>query len=137
MKKFITRSFIGIFFGAFIAVFTTNVYILVGDFDSIDGSMFLRDSIGSIIFGWLVTIGSLYYDIRKLKLMQQTILHFLTVFILYLILALSIGWMSFTATSIFLAILIAFIVFAAFWIAFYFYFKNQARKLNDDLRKLC
>ncbi len=136
MKTFIIRSFIGIFFGGFIAVLTTDLFILFGGNQMIDGTLFLKNSVGSILCGWLFTVSSMYFENRNLKLYQQTILHFLTVTILYLILALTIGWIPFTFVNILLAILIAIVVYTIFWIAFYLYFKNQARKLNEDLRKL-
>ncbi|MEH7121873.1 DUF3021 domain-containing protein [Bacillus sp. JJ1532] len=136
MRTFTLRSFIGMFFGGFIAVLYTNLTILFGGFEMIDGSLFLKNSIGYILCGWFFTVSSLYYKNRNLKLSQQTIFHFLTVTILYLILALTIGWIPFTIQSILLTFLISIVTFTIFWIAFYLYFKNQARRLNDDLKKI-
>ncbi|KAB2336226.1 DUF3021 domain-containing protein [Cytobacillus depressus] len=136
MKTFIIRSFIGIFFGGFIAVLITNLNILFGGFEMIDGPLFLKNSIGSILCGWFFTVSPMYFENRNLKLSQQTILHFLTVMILYLILALAIGWIPFNIINILLTLLISIVVYTIFWVAFYLYFKNQARKLNDDLKKL-
>lgn len=136
MKTFIIRSFIGIFFGGFIAVLITNLNILFGGFEMIDGPLFLKNSIGSVLCGWFFTVSPLYFENRNLKLSQQTILHFLTVTILYLILALTIGWIPFNIQNILLTFLISIVVYTIFWVAFYLYFKNQARKLNDDLKKL-
>ncbi|KOR80491.1 hypothetical protein AM232_20060 [Bacillus sp. FJAT-21352] len=136
MKTFIIRSFIGIFFGGFIAVLITNLNILFGGFEMIDGPLFLKNSIGSVLCGWFFTVSPLYFENRNLKLSQQTILHFLTVTILYLTLALTIGWIPFNIKNILLTFLISIVVYTIFWVAFYLYFKNQARKLNDDLKKL-
>lgn len=136
MKTFMIRSFIGISFGGFIAVLITNLNVLIGGFEMIDGSLFLKNSVGSILCGWFYTVSPMYFENRNLKLHQQTILHFLTVTILYLILALTIGWIPFNIISILLTLLIATVVYTIIWIAFYLYFKYQARKLNDDLNKL-
>ena len=136
MKTFIFRSLIGIFFGGFIAVLFTNLNILFGDFEVINGALFMKNSIGSVLCGWFFTVSPLYFENRNLKLSQQTILHFLTVIILYFILALTIGWIPFTIKNIMLALLISIAVYTIFWSAFYLYFKNQARKLNDELKKL-
>ncbi|MEH7346547.1 DUF3021 domain-containing protein [Bacillus sp. JJ1532] len=136
MKTFILRSFIGIFFGGFIAVLYTNLTILFGGLEMIVGSLFLKNSIGSILCGWFFTVSSMYYENRALKLSQQTIFHFLTVTILYFILALTIGWIPFTIQSILLTLFISIVTFTICWITFYLYFKNQARRLNDDLKKL-
>ncbi|CRK82951.1 DUF3021 domain-containing protein [Neobacillus massiliamazoniensis] len=136
MKTFIIRSFIGIFFGSFIAVLITNLNILFGGLEMIDGPLFLKSSIGSVLCGWIYLVSSLYFKNRNLKLAQQTILQFLTVTILYLILALTIGWIPFNIINILLTLLISFVVYTIFWVAFFLYFKNQARKLNDCLKKL-
>ncbi|WP_449620758.1 DUF3021 domain-containing protein [Robertmurraya sp. Marseille-Q9965] len=136
MKTFIFRSLMGIFFGGFIAVLFVNLNVIFGDFQSIDGSLFLKNSIGSILCGWFFTVSPMYFEIRKLKLSQQTILHFLTVMILYLILAKAIGWIPFTLNRILLSTAIAIIVYGLFWIAFFLYFKNQIRRINDDLKKI-
>ncbi|MFJ5717492.1 DUF3021 family protein [Neobacillus sp. NPDC093127] len=77
MKTFTLRSFIGMFFGGFIAVLYTNAIILFGGFEMIDGSLFVKNSIGSIFCGWFFTVSSMYYENRNLKLSQQTIFHFL------------------------------------------------------------
>ena len=136
MKTFMIRSFIGISFGGFIAVLITNLNVLFGGFEMIDGSLFLKNSVGSILCGWFYTVSPMYFENRKLKLPQQTVLHFLTVTILYSIVALTIGWIPFNIKSILLTLLISTVVYTIFWIAFYLYFKNQARKLNEDLNKL-
>ena len=136
MKKFMIRSFIGIFFGGFIAVLITNLNILFGGFEMIDGPLFLKNSVGFVLCGWFFTVSPLYFENRNLKLSQQTILHFLTVTILYLILALMIEWIPFNIMNILLTLLISIVTYTIFWVAFYLYFKNQARKLNDDLKKL-
>ncbi|MEH7380254.1 DUF3021 domain-containing protein [Bacillus sp. JJ1533] len=136
MKIFIIRSLMGIFFGGFIAVLITNLYILFGDYDMIDGALFLKNSVGSVLCGWFFTVSSLYFENRNLNLSQQTIIHFLTVTILYLILAFTIGWIPFTIINILLTLLISLVVYMIFWVAFYLYFKSQARKLNDDLKNL-
>ena len=111
MKKFISLSLIGIFFGAFIAVLLTNLIVYFGESETINAQLFLKNSIGSIFCGWFFTVSPLYFEIRKLKLFQQTILHFATVMILYLILAISIGWVPFNTITILLTVVIAIVVY--------------------------
>ncbi|MDQ0231519.1 DUF3021 domain-containing protein [Metabacillus malikii] len=135
MKSFIMRSFIGICFGAIVAVVVTNLLFLVGGLEAIDGDLFLKNSLGSLFCGWFFIVSPMYFEIRKLTLSQQTILHFVTVLVLYFILALTIGWIPFNTNIILLTIFSAIVVYAGIWTAFYLYFKNQARKLNDDLKK--
>ena len=136
MKKLISRSFYGMFFGGFLAVLFTNLTVLFGASEIIDGPLFLKNSIGSILCGWLFTVSPMYFENRNLKLYQQTLLHFFTVIPLYLILALVIGWIPFNRINILITIFVAIIVYTMFWLAFYLYFKSQARKFNEQLRNL-
>ena len=100
MKTFLFRSMIGIFFGAFLAVVVTNSIVYFGEESMIDGSLFLKNSLGSIFCGWFFTVTPLYFEIQSLKLWQQTLLHFITVAILYFALALLIGWFPLSLQSI-------------------------------------
>ena len=133
MKTFIFRSIIGIFFGAFLAVIATNLIVYFGNQDVLDGRMFMKNSLGSIFCGWFFTVSPLYFENTKLRLSQQTTLHFVTVVVAYFILAFGIGWIPFTMKSflVMLAIFIAF--YSVFWTVFYLYFRKQAQKLNAEL----
>jgi hypothetical protein len=136
MKTFLFRSMIGIFFGAFLAVVVTDAIIYFGGESMIDGSLFLKNSLGSIFCGWFFTVTPLYFEIQSLKLWQQTLLHFITVSILYFTLALVIGWFTLSLQSILWMISIFLIMYACIWIGFYFYFKNLSTKLNEDLKRI-
>lgn len=136
MKTFLYRSIIGIFFGAFIAVIFTNSVILFSGKDILDGQLFLKNSLGSIFCGWFFTVTPLFFENASLRLSQQTALHFMTVVILYFILAFGIGWIPFTMKSFLLAIGLFIISYSVFWTSFYIYFKKQAQKLNAELNEL-
>ena len=133
MKTFLFRSMIGIFFGAFLAVILTNSIVYFGGQDVLDGPLFLKNSLGSIFSGWFFTVSPLYFENTNLRLSQQTGLHFITVVILYFILAFGIGWIPFTMRSFLLTLGLFIVVYAIFWTAFYLYFRNQAKKLNAEL----
>ncbi|TQR21430.1 DUF3021 domain-containing protein [Psychrobacillus vulpis] len=136
MKIFLFRSMIGIFFGAFIAVIFTNVFVLFSGKELLDSQMFLRNSLGSIFCGWFFTVSALYFENPNLRLSQQTLLHFVTVIILYFIFALGIGWVPFDLTSFFIAIATFLIFYAIIWTSFYLYFRRQMKKLNEELELL-
>lgn len=123
----------GVFFGAFLSVIMTNSVVLSGQ-ETLDSELFLRNSLGSMLCGWFFTASTLYFENHKWSLRRQTVTHFATVIVLYFVLAIGIGWFPFTVPS-FLLMLAVFVVFyALFWTAFYFYFKNQAQKLNKELK---
>ncbi|WP_318617778.1 DUF3021 domain-containing protein [Sporosarcina sp. YIM B06819] len=136
MKTFIFRSMIGIFFGAFLAVILTNSIVYFGEQDILDGALFLKNSLGLIFCGWFFTVSPLYFENTNLHLSQQTGLHFITVVILYFILAFGIGWIPFTMKSFLLMLGLFIGVYIIFWTAFYLYFRYQSKKLNADLSEL-
>ena len=136
MKTFLIRSIIGIFFGAFIAVIVTNSVVYFGNQDVLDGQIFMKNSLGSIFCGWFFTVSPLYFENTRLRLSQQTALHFATVVVAYFILAFGIGWIPFTLKS-FLVMFAMFIsIYLVFWTAFYLYFRKQAQKLNAELNSI-
>lgn len=136
MKIFLFRSMIGIFFGAFIFVMVTNSIVYFGEKEALDGQLFLKNSLGTIFCGWFFTVSPLYFENSNLRLVQQTGLHFVTIFVLYFILAFAIGWIPFTMNSFLLMLGIFIICYLIFWISFYLYFRKQARKLNAELQEL-
>ncbi|MFJ7827951.1 DUF3021 domain-containing protein [Psychrobacillus sp. NPDC096623] len=136
MRTFLSRSMIGIFFGAFIAVLLTNSVVLFSEKDTLDGALFLKNSLGSIFCGWFFTVSPLYFENKKLQLWQQTILHFVTVVVLYFLLAFGIGWVPFDFLSFLIAMGLFLAVYLVFWICFYIYFKQQVKKLNEELELL-
>ena len=133
MKTFLFRSMIGIFFGAFIAVIMTNLIVYFGNQEMLDGELFMKNSLGSIFCGWFFTVSPLYFENTNLRLSQQTGLHFITVVVLYFILAFGIGWVPFTVKSFLLTLGIFIAFYLVFWSSFYLYFRNQAKKLNAEL----
>ncbi len=136
MKTFLFRSLIGIFFGAFLAVILTNSLVLFGEVETLDGTLFLKNSLGAIFCGWFFTVSPLYFENEHLQLRQQTILHFITVVTLYFILAFGIGWVPFSISSFLLTLGVFIVFYVLFWLSFYLYFKKQAQKLNADLNEL-
>ncbi|CDQ20309.1 DUF3021 domain-containing protein [Halobacillus karajensis] len=136
MKTFLFRSFIGIFFGAFLAVLMTYSIILFGDIRVVDGDLFIRHSLGSMFCGWFFSVTPLFFEISRLTLLQQTLLHFGTVFLLYFVLSFGIGWVPLDFTSALIAILLFLTIYLLIWTGFYIYFKAESKKLNEDLKHL-
>ncbi len=136
MKTFLFRSMVGVFFGGFLAVLLTFGVIFFGDQTTLDSSLFVKNSLGAIFCGWLFTVSPLYFEIHSIKLPLQTVLHFFTVTVVYFILAYGIGWIPKGALNILLFLSIALVAYSVIWIAFYLYFKNESKKLNEDLQQI-
>ncbi|REJ10913.1 DUF3021 domain-containing protein [Halobacillus trueperi] len=136
MKTFLFRSMIGIFFGAFLAIVMTYAVIWFGDVETLSSEAFVRNSLGSMFCGWFFSVTPLYFEITTLKLWQQTLLHFITVSLLYFIISFGIGWIPFQMTTALLSILSFLFIYFIIWIGFYLYFKSESRKLNEELNHL-
>ncbi|MGA5690746.1 DUF3021 domain-containing protein [Cytobacillus pseudoceanisediminis] len=136
MRTFLYRSMIGIFFGGFISTAATIALIYFGGQLTLDGQTFIINALGFIISGWLFTVTPLYFEIRSLRLPMQTALHYLTVTIVYFTLGLWIGWIPIGVKNFFIYLAISLLVYAIAWIGFYLYFKNESKKMNEDLESI-
>ncbi|WP_252504647.1 DUF3021 domain-containing protein [Sporosarcina sp. Marseille-Q4943] len=136
MKTFLTRSILGIFFGSFLALITILAVIYVGNEETLDAAILAKNALGTVFCGWFFAVTPLLFENEKLTLPVQTALHFLSVTVLYFIVAFVIGWIPFTVKGFInmLGIFIAF--YAIIWLAFYMHFRKQAAKLNEELRSL-
>lgn len=136
MKTFMTRSILGIFFGSFLAIVTILAVIYIGDRATLDAAILGKNALGTVFCGWFFTVTPLLFENEKLTLPVQTTLHFLSVTILYFIVAFIIGWIPFTVKG-FIGMLGIFIIFySIIWFSFYMYFRKQAAKLNEELKEL-
>lgn len=136
MKTFLVRSMIGIFFGAFIAVIFTYVFIFTTDVSALNSELYVKNSLGSILCGWLFAVSPLYFEIKSLQLPMQTCLHFLTTALIYLSLSVGIGWIPFNVKSILLGSGLFIFMYSVIWICFYLYFKNHFKKINKELKEI-
>ena len=136
MKTFLTRSILGIFFGSFLALVTILLVSYLGEKDMLDAAILSKNALGTVFCGWFFTVTPLLFENEKLTLPVQTTLHFICVSVLYFIVAFVIGWIPFTVKG-FIGMLGIFIMFyTVIWLSFYMYFRNQAAKLNEELREL-
>lgn len=136
MKAFLYRSIIGILIGSFVSVMVTSGIIYFGHIHVIDGEIFIENSLGSIFCGWFFTVSPLYFEIKSLRLSQQTALHFITIIVLYFSLSLGIGWLPFDMKSILISAAIFIAIYIVIWVSYYLYYKNLAKRMNEDLKKI-
>jgi hypothetical protein len=136
MKTFLYRSIIGILIGSFVSVMVTSCIIYFGHLHAINGENFLKNSFGSIFCGWFFTVSSLYFELKSLRLSQQTALHFITVIVLYFSLSLGIGWIPFDWKSILISVAIFIAIYIVIWICICLYMKKLAKQMNEGLKKI-
>jgi len=136
MKTFLSRSVIGIFFGAFIAVLITSSVVWFGEETLLNGPLFVKNAFGCMFAGWLYTVSTLYFETEKLNLPIQTLLHFITITIPFFIIAIFLGWIPSDVKSIIAALVFFIILYIIIWLCFYLYFRHQSKQLNDDIQNL-
>lgn len=135
MKRFLIQSCIGILFGAFIAVLITNIIYFKGTV-LLDGQLFFENSLACLFCGWFFAVTPLLFEIKSLKLAQQTALHFTSAALLFFALSFAIGWIPFNVNSILFFAVMFLLIYAGIWLGFYLYFRNEAKKLNKELLKI-
>ncbi|MCA1022408.1 MULTISPECIES: DUF3021 domain-containing protein [Halobacillus] len=136
MKTFLIRSAGGIFFGAFLSTIIVYALIFFGDTPTLDSGTFVKNSLASMAAGWLFAVSPLYFEIQPLSLLQQTLLHFITVTTGYFPLAVYAGWLSLNIGSFLIFTAVFLMIYAGIWTGFYFYYRTEAEDMNESLDQL-
>lgn len=136
MKGFLIRSLFGIGVGAILSVILTTSTVILGDVSTLDGNLYVKYAWGCILCSWFFTVAPLIFEIKRMMLWQQTVIHFILISVFYFIFANWIGWVSYNEGIFFIMILIFIGFYIAFWLAFYTYFAHQAKKMNENLGRL-
>ncbi|MBN8233815.1 DUF3021 domain-containing protein [Halobacillus kuroshimensis] len=136
MKTFLIRSAGGIFFGAFLSTVIVYALIFFGDTPVLDSGDFVKNSMAAMAAGWLFAVSPLYFEIQSFHLIQQTLLHFLTVTLGYYPLAIYAGWLTLTLGSFLIFTAVFLVIYAVIWTGFYFHYRNEAEDMNESLDQL-
>lgn len=136
MKSFLLRSLIGIGVGAILMVISTMSIVLIGNESTLDGELYVKNAIGSLLCGWFFAVAAMIFEIKRLVLWQQTLIHFILIIVLYFIFANWIGWVPYHEGIFLTMILVFMIIYVMMWLSFYLYFKRQATKMNENLNRL-
>lgn len=132
-KKLIFHSFVGICFGALVAVLTYIGVYVFGGIESFAAPLFVKNAVASIFCGWFFSVGGLIFTFEHWSLGKRTGVHFLTVTSLYFILAIGVGWFPMTFIGLLIGVLFFLVMYGIIWLGCYLYFYYQAKKLNDSL----
>ena len=135
IKKILWYLLLGVLWGnTFLVINFVIIQITDG---TIANSVLLEDFAGTairfIIIGIGVATGTIVYSIERFSLWQQSAIHLTAALCAY-----TIGWLtlvepslSVAATNIFNFLLIFFVG----WFGFYLYYKYEAKKINEALKK--
>ncbi|MFD2705820.1 DUF3021 domain-containing protein [Salibacterium lacus] len=133
MKTLVFQSFVGICFGALVSILIYYGVIFFGGIEELDAGRFVTDSLGSMFCGWFFSVGGLIFAKESWSLTKRTGIHFVTMTMLYFVLAVVIGWIPFTIWGLVIGMALYLVLYAVIWICFFVYFYNEMRKLNEAL----
>lgn len=136
MKAFLLRSISGIGIGAIILCIVTVNMVVFGEVSTLDGELYVKNAFGSLLCGWFFAVASMIFEIKRLILWQQTLIHFIFISVLYFVFANWIGWVPYDENIFFTMILIFIGFYLIFWLSFYTYYSRLAKKMNDNLNQL-
>ncbi|SER33234.1 Protein of unknown function [Gracilibacillus ureilyticus] len=129
----IRRSIVGVAFAGIIT-FIALTTLVITDTEAPVTQIWLY-MLCSIIIGIYFALSSFIYGDNGWSNLKQTVVHFLLSITFYLIIALSVGWISWKISDILLCSLIFILIYAVFWTAYYMYYKKIEVSMNENLKK--
>lgn len=140
LKNIFKKIIFGIAMGSTILNLMLLFVKLAGfdDFFAIVTSDYIRQSLCCMLVATAFTILSIAYESERLGFGLQVLIHMGGGLIIYFIVAYYAKWLSpnmglgILLSSIFLMVIIAFII----WYGFYLYYKHEAKKINSQISKL-
>lgn len=130
LARFVIGFVIGVFVGFTIILIMSHKYEYNMDLTSYTYTYFTCGILGSVY-----TVASLIYQKDEWSLIKQTSVHLaITTPFLFMIGWLN-GWLQISTISISIFIVIAILIYIIAWIGLYFYWKEEIKKINEELRK--
>lgn len=136
--------FVGIAIGYVIAIIQSfivnngNFYPVSPDFADVCGTQLNATIIQFVltgILGSIIAISSVLFDINKLNLLIQTVLHFLITTTATSFVAFICRWIPYSAAGVIIWFAIFFIIYAAIWTTYMIIAKKHISQINKNLRK--
>lgn len=112
---------------------------LIGVCFTLTGSSEFPESLLHILLGGIygtVAMGSsVVYSVEKWSIARATATHFLLVFALYFLLAISVGWFRLNDPFFWAFIAVMVVAYVLIWLIQYLIYRRTIRAMNDDLKK--
>lgn len=131
--EIVRRSLIGL---GFTAIFTFAILTVMTLKDvQVPISIVWKNTLGGMVMGVYFGSASLIFDIEKWSPLKKTAIHFLISIIIWLPLAIWMGWLPLELVSILAGIGIFIVVYLLFWYGSYLYFKRIENEMNQSVKK--
>src|SRR5690625_5253098 len=127
------RSILGIAFGGFI----TFLALTIMKFSNTEVSVseMWVNMLCSMILGIYFGLISFVFEHKEWSPLKKTVIHFSAAIVVFLLIAIPVGWIPFHFTYIFWGILIFALIYGLYWVSFLLYFKKVEDSMNEQLVK--
>ena len=113
--------------------------MLIGVCIMLAKSLTLQEALPGILAGGIysaVALGStVVYGIEKWSIARATVTHFLFVFLLYALLALSLGWFRGSDPAFWIVLAAMAVGYVLIWLLQYLSYRRKVEEMNDSLKK--
>jgi len=133
IRKIVERSIGGIAVGG-IATFIALTIIKFGDIEA-SASGVWNHMLASFSIGIYFGLASLIFEMETGSPLKKTAIHYCLSIVVWLIIALPVGWLPFNLVSVIVGILTFTIIYSIYWTGFYLYFKKVEAAMNEQLQK--
>lgn len=133
IRKIVERCIAGIAFGGI----ATFIALTIMKFGHIEGyaSEIWNHMLASFGLGIYFGLASLIFEMEKGSPLKKTAIHYCLSIVIWLIIALPVGWLPFNLLLVIVGILIFTIIYSIYWTGFYLYFKKVETTMNEHLQK--
>lgn len=139
MKKTLKNLAMGIALGSVMFIITGIIFdsINAGSFE-LNHYAFTKMALASLAVGLGFSLPSAIYDNDRYPFGMQAFIHMGSGSIIYITLALMVGWipMEYGPTGIALTILAQLAVAFVIWVCFVFYYRRLAKRMNEKIQNL-
>ena len=133
IAEMMRRSLLGLGFTAIIT-FAFLTVMTVQDIE-VPVSIIWKNMLGSMVMGIYFGCASLIFDREKWSPLKRTVIHFLLSVIVWLPLAIWMGWVPFEFLTILIGIVTFIIAYLLFWYGSYLYFKKIENEMNHSIKR--
>jgi len=145
IKKALLRGLLGFVIGVFISTtIALLISVCIGSYASVAQDLISRmgselnanitQYLLSGVLGFGFAAASAVFEIDSWNFTQQTIAHFIILIVLYVPIAITLGWVPFNFISILIFALIWIVLYVIIWFAQYHFWKKRTAKMNEKIQ---
>jgi len=131
--EMIRRSMFGLGFSA-IFTFAILTIMMMQDIQA-PIPIVWKNMLGGMIMGVYFGSASLIFDLEKWSPLKKTVIHFIISIIVWLPIAMWIGWLPMELIPILTGIISFLVMYLLFWYGSYLYFKRIENEMNHSVKK--